>query len=153
MKEYKNPFTIRKDHLTCPLPLTLESYWACEADCLHCVARRLNRIWGHEQRATDPDAVEKRLSSALRNKNPRSPLSIALHNRKVIWIGRKSDPYQPIEAELKVTRRLIKILTFLEYPFIICTRYPGEARRDVDLFLKAGKLCTLLIEITPLRVV
>ena len=149
MKEYKNPFTIRKDHLTCPLPLTLESYWACEADCLHCVARKLNRTWGHEQRATDPDVVEKRLSSALRNKNPRSPLSTALHNRKVIWIGRKTDPYQPVENELEVTRRLIKILTFLEYPFLICSRYPTNACRDVDLFLKAGKSFTFLVEITP----
>jgi len=149
MREYKSPICIRGAHLTCPLPLALESYWACEADCLHCVGRKLNKIWGHEQRATNPDEVAKKLRNALRNKNPKSPISQALHAKKVLWIGRKSDPYQPVELKLEVTRRLIQLLIELRWTFVVCSRYQSNAMRDMDIFLEAKELMTFLVEITP----
>lgn len=149
MREYKNPITIRKAHLTCPLPLALEAYWACEADCLHCMGRRLNKIWGEEQRAADPDNVTEKLQRALRNKHPRSVIAQALHAKKVLWIGRKSDPYQPIEMALEVTRQLLKSLVDMEWPFIVCSKYVANAKRDEDILLEAGELATFLIEITP----
>ena len=149
MREYKSPICIRHAHLTCPLPLALESYWACEADCLHCVGRKLNRIWGEEQRVTNPDSVRKKLRNALRNKNPQTPMAQALKAQKAIWIGRKTDPYQPIEMELMVTKGLVEILIDLRWPFIICSRYQANCQRDVDLFVKAGPLLICLVEITP----
>lgn len=147
--EYKNPFKIRGQHLTCPLPLTLESYWECEADCYHCMGRKLNQIWGTEQRVADPEKVKQKLINSQKNKSPRSPLACALKLKKVLWIGRKTDPYQNIELEHKVTRSYIKILTELNWHFILCSRYLNNAMRDEDVLLKAGKLPTFLVEITP----
>lgn len=149
MLVYKNPITVRGAHTTCPLPLALESYWACEADCLHCVGRRLNNVWGSEQRVTDPAIVRKILKNALLNKNPKSIKSQALHFKKVLFLGRKADPYQPIENELKVTRKLIQILFHMDWPVVICSRYQSNAERDTELFLKKKELIHLLVEITP----
>lgn len=149
MLEYKNPICIRGTHLNCPLPLTLESYWACEADCLHCMGRRMNQIWGHEQRAVDPVNVRRKLVNSQKVKNPKTPLAVAMYLKKTIWIGRKSDPYQPIELELGITRSSIETLIDLQWSFVLCSRYMDNAMRDESLLLKAGGLVTFLVEVTP----
>jgi len=150
MREYKNPLCIREAHLNCPLPLSLEAYWNCEADCLHCMGRRLNQVWGTEQRAADPERVCRTLTLAA-SKPARvgaAPLTAALAQRKALWIGRKADPYQPLELERHVTRHYIQTLTALNWPFIICTRYTDNAMVDEGL-LTAGGMVTMLVEITP----
>jgi len=138
---------MRQAHLTCPLALALESYWNCEADCYHCMGRRLNKIWGEDQRCTDPEDVKKTLLNAIQNKNPKSIIKQALHLKKAFFLGRKADPYQPIEVEKKITQRLLKILIELEWPVVVCSRYQENMERDEDLFLE--KNIHLLTEITP----
>lgn len=147
MKEYKNPICIRHNHLSCPLPLTLESYWVCEAECLHCPGRKLNEIWGKEQRVTNPQQVKQKLINALKNSQPRSSVAKALSKKKTLWIGRKADPYQPLEAKKHITRKLIEILNIMKWSFIVCSRYTEYMKSDTYLF-KEGK-STLLVEITP----
>ena len=147
MKEYKNPFCIRHAHTACPLPLTIESYWACEADCHHCCGRKLNEIWGKEQRVTDPEKVRRKLNNALKNNHPRSSLAIALSMKKTIWLGRKADPYQPLEKETSTTGAIVGTLNQLDWSYVVCSRYTENMRRDSKLFQNG--LATLLIEITP----
>jgi len=147
MKEYKNPFCIRHAHMSCPLPITLESYWACEADCHHCPGHKLNEIWGKEQRVTDPVKAIHKLHNALRNPHPRSPLAVALAMKKTLWLGRKTDPYQPLEARTKTTRTIVRGLNKLKWSYVVCSRYTDLMRRDEDLFRQGQS--TLLVEITP----
>ena len=146
---YKNPITIRQDHLTCPLPLALESYWSCAADCLHCMGRRLNQIWGQEQRCTNPEAVRKTLINALSNKNPKSIIAQALHAQKTFFLGRKADPYQPIELKERITAQLIEILFELDWSFAICSRYQANLIQDIALLKQKKHLVTILTELTP----
>lgn len=147
MKEYKNPFCIRHDYFYCPLPLTLESYWACEADCFHCPGRKLNAIWGQEQRVSDYRKIKRKLINSLNNKQPSSDMAVALSLKKTFFIGRKADPYQPIETKEHVTRNIIKTLNKLDWSHIICSRYTDNMLADEDLF--AELKTHLLIEITP----
>jgi DNA repair photolyase len=148
MLTYKNPITMRSGHLTCPLPLSLEAYWSCEADCFHCVGRRLNKVWGNEQRIADPKAVEKKLKNALKKKN-KSVVSQALHYKKAFFLGRKADPYQPIELEKRITKQLIEILFKLDWPFALCSRYQKNMFPDTDLYVTRKNLIHILVEITP----
>lgn len=148
-REYKNPIAMRQAHLTCPLALALESYWNCEADCYHCVGRRLNQIWGNEQRITNPEEVKKTLLNALKNKQPKTIVAQALHLKKAFFLGRKSDPYQPIENEKRVTQRLLEILVELNWSVAVCSRYQLNMERDTDLFVKGKKVIYLLTEINP----
>ena len=147
MKEYKNPICIRHDHLNCPLPIALESYWNCTANCHHCPSRKLNKIWGMEQRTANPQNVKRKLINALNNTHPHSSVACALSKKKTIFLGRKSDPYQPLETKKHITRRIIKILNKLNWSYIICSRYTENMQADEELFIQ-GKT-TLLIEITP----
>lgn len=139
---------MRQAHLTCPLALALESYWNCEADCFHCMGRRLNKIWGEEQRITDPEDVKKTLLNALKNKEPKSIIAQALHLKKAFFLGRKTDPYQPLENTKKVTQRLLQILIELNWSVVVCSRYQENMERDTELFLSGGKYIHLLTEIT-----
>jgi len=112
------------------------------------MGRNLNRIWGEEQRIADPEKVRQKFISASKN-NGKSPLSVALKLKKAIWVGRKSDPYQPIEMELEITRSYIHTFIHFKQQFIICSRYIPNADRDESLFIKAKNLLTFLVEITP----
>lgn len=146
---YKSPIAMRQNHLTCPLALALESYWECEADCFHCMGRRLNQIWGTEQRITDPEAVKKTLVNALKNPNPKTIIAQALHAKKAFFLGRKTDPYQPIENKERVTVRLLQILTELQWPVVVCSRFQANMLKDNNVFLTGKKYIHLLTEITP----
>lgn len=147
MLEYKNPIKIRGTHLSCPLPLTLESYWTCEADCLHCMGRRLNKIWGNAQKMANPDNVRRILTNALKKENS-TPLSKALFIKKAFFVGRKADPYQPIEKEHHITRQLLSILNDLEWPYVVCSRYQENMVDDTELFLHNKALSNILVEVT-----
>jgi DNA repair photolyase len=113
------------------------------------MGRRLNQIWGTEQRITDPEAVKKTLINALKNQNPRTIIAQALHAKKAIFLGRKADPYQPIELKKKVTQSLLEILIDLEWQVVVCSRYQENMDKDTELFLEGKNFVHLLTEITP----
>lgn len=151
MKTYKQALSIRGDCLYCPLPFSLDSYWGCEPDCHHCYLRGLNEVWGKDLRAADPQAVYRKLVNGLKNKNPKSFLAHALKNKKTIRFGNKSDPFQPIEKKMKVSLRLLRILTKLDWTFVIQTRFTSGLRAYEKWILEANKknLITLMPVISP----
>ena len=50
----------------------------------------------------------------------------------VIALGTNTDPYQPIERELKITRRLLDVLLKHNHPVIITTK-SSQITRDLDI--------------------
>lgn len=150
-KVYKKAIGIRGDCLYCPLSLAIDSYWNCLVDCYHCYFRRLNYVWGEELRPACPNEVRKKLSNGLSNQNPKSSLAWALHQKKTLRVGNKSDPYQPIEMELRVTRQILRILIDLRWTFAIQTRFLHNLKMDEDLLTEAHSLnlLTLIPIISP----
>lgn len=122
-EHYGEAISIRGDCLYCPLPLSIDSYWNCEADCHHCYMRRLNRTWGQDLRPADPEAVRKKLENGLNNKNPSSSLAFALLLKKTIRLGNKTDPFQDAELRLGVSGRIIGHLNALRWSYVIQTRF------------------------------
>lgn len=131
MRTYRNPITVRGDSLYCPLCLSIDAYWGCEPDCLHCYFRGLNHVWGEEIRVADPEDVERKLRAGLSNKDPRTPLAHCLAKKKTLRLGNKSDPFQPIEDALNVSGRIIKILVNLRWSFVVQTKFPRSAFRNI----------------------
>lgn len=60
-----------------------------------------------------------------------------IRNKKtgVIWVSGVCDPYQPLEAQYKLTRRCLEILEQNSWPVAIQTRSPLVVR-DLDIFRK-----------------
>lgn len=148
----KHGITMRGDSLYCPLPLSLEPYWWCEPDCYHCYFRNMNRVWGFDLRPINLDALERKLTSGLKNKNPKSKLAHCLANKKTIRIGNKTDPFQPIEIEHKLSTGALRIFRKLKWSFVIQTRFTQNLLELADSTLfKAHKLglATVLPIISP----
>ncbi len=52
--------------------------------------------------------------------------------KQVVFVSSASDPYQPVEARFKVTRKVLKVLSKRRFPVLLLTRSP-LILRDLDL--------------------
>ena len=107
---------------------TLNPYSGCSFGCTYCYAAFFSRSeeqrrnWGHWLQVKE-NALQ--LLTKFRKKT--------LHG-KTIYMSSVTDPYQPIERELNLTRSLLNELMVYHQPrLVIQTRSP-IASRDIDLF-------------------
>ena len=108
---------------------TLNPYSGCFFGCTYCYAAFFSRdiekrdSWGHW-------LVVKENAVELLEKRKRGDL-----DGKLIYMSSVTDPYQPVERELGLTRRLLQALVDrLDKPkLVVQTRSPDVAR-DCDLF-------------------
>lgn len=148
-KKLQAGLTIRGDSLYCPLSLSLDSYWNCQANCHHCYLRRLNHVWGKDLRPLDIENFQRTLNNGLANKNPRSPLAWALKQKKTIRFGNKADPFQPAELEHQVSAQAMKILTGLDWSFVIQTMFTENLVPHTDLIIENKNLVIVQPIISP----
>jgi len=150
MKEYKKPFSIRGDSFYCPLPFSLDPYWNCSIDCVHCYLRKLNFIWGKEQRAASMNEIVKKLVNGLVNKKPRSPLAFAIKKRKTVRLGNKTDPFQPIEEKKKISKKSLRVLKSLDFSVVIQTKSTELMMKiALDEVLSLGQKVIVMPVISP----
>src|SRR5690606_3018164 len=66
-------------------------------------------------------------------------------------IGGNTDPYQPHERELKITRGVLEVMQLFNHPFSVITK-SNLITRDLDILGPMGreKLATAFISITTL---
>ncbi len=107
---------------------TLNPYSGCSFGCTYCYAAFFSRdaaqrdTWGQWVTVKD---------NALALMAKRRPGSL---NGKLIYMSSVTDPYQPIERELQLTRRLLEMMAERHQPkLVVQTRSPMVAR-DCDLF-------------------
>jgi len=130
--EYKSPLSVRGDYFYCPLCFSLDSYWMCEYDCPVCFLRRLNRVWGTDQRVADPEKVRKKL--ARPPKNPKSLVAWMIRLKKTIRFGNKSDPFQKsTERQYRVSRRMLEVLRDLEWSVVLQTKTTEVVLEYMDI--------------------
>jgi DNA repair photolyase len=127
---------------------SINPYRGCEHGCVYCYARPAHAYLGlspgldFESRLFfKPEAgklLEKELSS------PR-------YRPSVIHIGGDTDPYQPVERRLRVTRTVIETLARFKHPFSIITK-SALITRDIDLMapMAAEGLVHAAVSITSL---
>ena len=131
-----------------PFDRSINPFRGCEHGCIYCFARPTHAYYGlspgldFETRLFQkPDAPE-RLAEELRKPNYR-PAFVAL--------GANTDPYQPIERKLRLTRRIIEVLAAFRHPFAIVTKSP-LVTRDIDIIAPMAEagLATVSISVTTL---
>jgi DNA repair photolyase len=113
---------------------TLNPYSGCSFGCTYCYAAFFSRT--EEQRNNWGYWVSvKENALQLLIKNRKKPLT-----NKVIYMSSVTDPYQPIERDLLLTRSLLQELIDFHQPrLVIQTRSPLVAR-DIDLFKKFSSI-------------
>ena len=110
-------------------------YRGCEHGCIYCYARPTHAYLGYSpgldfetKLVFKPDVAEQ-LERELRK-----PGYVA----RPLALGSNTDPYQPVERTLKLTRSVIEVLERFGHPFSIVTKSAGVLR-DLDILQRAAK--------------
>jgi DNA repair photolyase len=127
---------------------SINPYRGCEHGCIYCFARPTHAFLGlspgldfESKLFVKPDAaklLERELS------DPRySPRTIA--------IGTNTDPYQPIEKQHQVMRRILEVLDRFSHPVGIVTK-SALVLRDLDILKRMAerKLAKVALSVTTL---
>lgn len=127
---------------------SLNAYAGCEHGCIYCFARPT-----HARHDLSPGLdFESRLfvkpdaATLLRRE-----LGKPGYRVQTIAMGTNTDPYQPIEAEWRVTRACVEVLAECHHPLMITTK-SDRVTRDIDLLgpMAAEGLVAVGISLTSL---
>ncbi|HEY3948232.1 PA0069 family radical SAM protein [Phenylobacterium sp.] len=127
---------------------SINPYRGCEHGCIYCYARPAHAYMGlspgldfETKLFAKPDAA--RLLEAELSKPRYVP--------EVIHIGGNTDPYQPQERSLRITRGVIEVLSRFDHPFSIISK-SALVQRDIDLMapMAAKNLVRVAISVTTL---
>ncbi|MDI6624244.1 MAG: PA0069 family radical SAM protein [Brevundimonas sp.] len=127
---------------------SINPYKGCEHGCIYCYARPSHAFMGlspgldFESRLFFKPEAARLLEQELCK--PR-------YVCKRIHIGGNTDPYQPVERELKSTRAILAVLQRFRHPFSIITKSVLIAR-DADILGAMGRegLASAFVSITTL---
>lgn len=131
-----------------PFDFSINPYKGCEHGCIYCYARPTHAYWDlspgldfESKIITKPNAAD-----LLRKR-----FSQPGYKPKILCIGANTDPYQPLESELNITRDIIEVLSEFRHPFSIITK-SALIKRDLDLLapLAEKNLCSVAISVTTL---
>ncbi len=138
----------RNDSPDVPFDQSLNPYRGCEHGCVYCFARPSHAYLGlspgldFETRITSKPDAARVLRAELSKKGYRC---------SVLALGSNTDPYQPVERRLGITRSMLEVLAELEHPVSIVTK-SALVTRDLDLLapMAAKNLAQVFLSITTL---
>ncbi len=128
-----------------PFDRSINPYQGCEHGCVYCYARPshsyldLSPGLDFESKIFyKPNAVERLLEAWEKPK----------YECKPITIGANTDPYQPAERKLGLTRSLLKVFLEYRHPVSLISK-GGLMSRDLDILedLASRKLCSVAISV------
>jgi DNA repair photolyase len=112
-----------------PFRYSINPYRGCEHGCLYCYARPSHEYLGFSAgldfetrilvKENAPDLLAERFQSKNWTPTP-------------IWLSGNTDPYQPVERELELTRRLLTVFAHHRNPVGLITKN-GLLPRDLDI--------------------
>lgn len=131
-----------------PFEQSINPYKGCEHGCVYCFARPTHAYWDlspgldfETKILYKPDGPEL-LEKTINKKN---------YVCKPIAFGTNTDPYQPIDQQLIITRQLLEVLQRHRHPFTLVTK-GSHVLRDLDILADMAKdnLCSIRISLTTL---
>src|SRR4249919_3145620 len=127
---------------------SINPYRGCEHGCIYCFARPTHAYLGL---SPGLDFETKILFKPDAAKLLTAELASPKYRPDVIAMGTNTDPYQPVERELKVTRQILGVLSEFNNPVGIVTK--GQLiTRDIDILGDMAKrnLAEVFVSITTL---
>ncbi len=131
-----------------PFDRSINPYRGCEHGCVYCFARPGHAYLGlspgldFETRIFAKPEAAKRLSAELAKPS---------YAPAVIAMGTNTDPYQPVEKRLGITRSILEVLADARHPVAIVTK-SNLVLRDLDILapMAEAKLARVLVSVTTL---
>ena len=124
----------RNDSPDLPFSQSLNPYQGCEHGCIYCYARPTHAYLG-----LSPGLDFERRIFAKGNAAEllRRELAQAGYVPEPIALGANTDPYQPAERALRITRSVLEVLLQARLPFTVTTK-SALVMRDADLLAAAA---------------
>lgn len=138
----------RNDSPDIPFEQSINPYRGCEVGCAYCYARPTHAYLGLSPGLDFETKIFAKTNAA---ELLREELAAPGYRVSTISIGASTDPYQPAERELKITRGVIEVLAESEHPFGIVTKN-ALIERDIDLLapLAEKNLARAFVSVTNL---
>jgi DNA repair photolyase len=131
-----------------PFDRSINPYRGCEHGCIYCFARPTHAYLGlspgldFETRILFKPEAAKLLVSELVSPKYRCD---------VVAMGTNTDPYQPVERDMKITRSILKVLSDFNNPVGIVTK-SHLVTRDIDILgdMARRNLAEVFLSVTTL---
>lgn len=131
-----------------PFDRSINPYRGCEHGCIYCFARPTHAYLGL---SPGLDFETKILFKPEAAKLLTAELASPKYRCDVVAMGTNTDPYQPVERDLKITRQILQVLSDFNNPVGIVTKN-HLITRDIDILGDMAKrnLAEVFLSITTL---
>jgi DNA repair photolyase len=148
MPEKSKTIISRNDSPDLGFEQSINPYRGCEHGCIYCYARPSH---AYVNLSPGLDFETKIFYKAEASEILKKELNKPRYMCQPIILGANTDPYQPAEAKLKITRSLLEIFNLYQHPVIIITK-SSLIERDIDILqeLAHKNLVRVAISITTL---
>ncbi|MDH7594329.1 MAG: radical SAM protein [Methanomicrobiales archaeon] len=113
-------------------PYVINPYVGCQHGCTYCYARFMKRVTGHSEPWGEFVDVKINAPALL-------PHEIRKKKAGRVWMSGVCDPYQPLEAEYRLTGQCLSALIQNDWSVIVQTKSP-LVLRDLDIFMEASDI-------------
>ena len=127
---------------------SINPYRGCEHGCVYCYARPTHAYLGY---SPGLDFETKLIFKPDVAEVLEKELSRPGYRARTLALGSNTDPYQPVERTLKLTRSVLEVLDRYNHPVGIATKSAGVLR-DLDILSSMAKrnLARVYVSITTL---
>ncbi len=148
LEEKAKTIITRNDSPDIGFDQSINPYRGCEHGCIYCYARPSHAYMNMSPGLDFETKIFYKVDAArLLQKELSKPKYIC----KPIVIGANTDPYQPLESKLNVTRSLLEVLNNYNHPVAIITK-SSMIERDIDILSEMAKrrLAKVAVSVTTL---
>ncbi|MSO69783.1 MAG: PA0069 family radical SAM protein [Alphaproteobacteria bacterium] len=131
-----------------PFDRSINPYRGCEHGCVYCYARPTHAFLGL---SPGQDFESKLFFKPDAAKILEAELAKPSYRCQFIALGTNTDPYQPTEKRLEITRSILHVLAAHDHPLSITTK-SALVTRDIDILapMAAKGLVTVALSVTTL---
>ena len=138
----------RNDSPDVPFDQSINPFKGCEHGCIYCFARPTHAYLGF---SPGLDFEARIISKPEAPELLRRELARSGYRCDVLALGANTDPYQPSEKRLELTRSILEVLEEHEHPVSIVTK-SNLVLRDLDILVPMAEkqLAHVLVSVTTL---
>lgn len=150
------PLSVSSKFAICGLPLRLDTYKTCGFGCKYCFAENRKIMeYSKSLQVANLEWLDKKLNKVLVQKriNKDNLLEVLLSQGITLHCGGMSDPFQPLERELHITKKMIDICNKYNVHILFSTKtdttYDCDIRPDLHSFQLSVTNCEDRRDIEP----
>ena len=129
MADSSRSIIARNDSPDIPFDRSINPYRGCEHGCVYCFARPTHTYLGF---SAGLDFETKLVAKYRAAELLRKELAKPSYKPETLAMGTNTDPYQPVEKKLQITRQVLEVLSETNHPVTIVTK-SNLVLRDIDL--------------------